>query len=106
MSSIRSDGPARFEKEFMARLIAGRKKLGVTQVELARRAGMTQPNLTRYESLSVSPTLSALSRLCEALSVDMALDPIGYIGRGLSSLAVPDREILFLQEAFGNYRHP
>ena len=51
MSSIRSDGPTRFEKEFMARLIARRKKLGVTQVELARRAGMTQPNLARYESL-------------------------------------------------------
>ena len=89
MSSIRSDGPTRFEKEFMARLIARRKKLGVTQVELARRAGMTQPNLARYESLSVSPTLSALSRLCEALSVDMALDPIGYIGKRVLVIGCP-----------------
>lgn len=32
---------------------------------------MTQPNLARYESLSVSPTLSALSRLCEAFSKDL-----------------------------------
>ena len=74
MSSIRSDGPTRFEKEFMARLIARRKKLGVTQVEIARRAGMTQPNLARYESLSVS---TALSLLCEVLGLDLALNHKG-----------------------------
>ena len=69
MSSIRSDGPTRFEKEFMARLIARRKKLGMTQVELAERTGMTQPNLARYESLSVSPTLSALSRISSRVAL-------------------------------------
>ena len=89
MSSIRSDGPTRFEKEFMVRLIARRKKLGMTQVELAERTGMTQPNLARYESLSVSPTLSALSRICEALSVDIELDPIGYIGRRILVIGCP-----------------
>ena len=89
MSSIRSDGPTRFEKEFMARLIARRKKLGMTQVELAERTGMTQPNLARYESLSVSPTLSALSRICEALSVDIELDPIGYIGKRILVIGCP-----------------
>ena len=89
MNSTRNDGPTRFEKEFMARLIARRKKLGMTQVELAERTGMTQPNLARYESLSVSPTLSALSRICEALSVDMMLDPIGYIGKRILIIGCP-----------------
>jgi transcriptional regulator with XRE-family HTH domain len=44
-----------------------RRKHGLTQTALAERAGMTQANLSRIERDGVSPSLSTLSRLLEAM---------------------------------------
>lgn len=47
-------------------VIAARKRAGLTQSELARRMGTTQPAVTRMESGRVQPSLRTLQRLAEA----------------------------------------
>ena len=59
---------AALEEEFsLARaVIAARKRAGLTQAELARRMGTTQPAVTRMESGRIQPSLRTLRRLAEA----------------------------------------
>ena len=47
-------------------VIAARKRAGLTQTELARRMGTTQPAVTRMESGRVQPSLRTLQRLAKA----------------------------------------
>ena len=48
-----------------------RKKQGVTQAELARLVGVTPSNISQVESNLISPSLSALLKIAEALYVDI-----------------------------------
>jgi len=48
-----------------------RLALGLSQVELAARAGMTQPALSRLEAGSVIPTIPLLERISAALDADL-----------------------------------
>src|SRR3954447_17776902 len=48
-----------------------RSELGLTQAELAERAGMTQPQLSRLESGGATPTVPLLARLAAALEADL-----------------------------------
>jgi transcriptional regulator with XRE-family HTH domain len=48
-----------------------RVELGLTQAELADRAGMTQPQLSRLESGGATPTVPLLARLAAALNADL-----------------------------------
>ncbi|GAB3243424.1 helix-turn-helix domain-containing protein [Kineosporia babensis] len=48
-----------------------RAALGLTQAELADRAGMTQPQLSRLESGGATPTVPLLARLAAALDADL-----------------------------------
>ncbi|GIH02722.1 hypothetical protein Rhe02_07890 [Rhizocola hellebori] len=48
-----------------------RVELGLTQAELAERAGMTQPQLSRLESGGATPTVPLLARLATALNADL-----------------------------------
>ncbi|MFE7120452.1 helix-turn-helix domain-containing protein [Streptomyces sp. NPDC057654] len=53
-----------------------RTRLGISQTELAERAHMTQPQISRIELAGTVPTLPLLARLSEALgaSLNIALD--------------------------------
>jgi ribosome-binding protein aMBF1 (putative translation factor) len=53
-----------------------RKELGLSQTQLAERAGMTQPQISRIEGGGTVPTLPLLRRLAKALdaSLNLALD--------------------------------
>jgi ribosome-binding protein aMBF1 (putative translation factor) len=53
-----------------------RTELGLTQSELAARAGLTQAKISRIEGSDTVPTLPLLSRLAHALdaSLNIALD--------------------------------
>lgn len=53
-----------------------RAELGISQTELARRAGMTQPQVSKLELGGTVPTLPLLARLAKALdtSLNIALD--------------------------------
>lgn len=48
-----------------------RTELGLTQAELAKQAGMTQPQLSRLESGGATPTVPLLARLAAALNADL-----------------------------------
>ena len=51
-----------------------RHALGLSQVELAARADMTQPQLSRLEGGGVTPSIPLLERLASALEVDLVID--------------------------------
>ncbi len=51
-----------------------RLELGLSQVELAIRAGMTQPALSRLEAGGVIPTIPLLDRISSALDADLIVE--------------------------------
>ena len=44
-----------------------RKELGLTQSELGKRAGISQPNITRFESGNYNPSLEVLVKIAGAM---------------------------------------
>jgi HTH-type transcriptional regulator / antitoxin HipB len=54
-----------------------REELGLSQRQLAERAGMTQPGVARFEAGGTTPTIPVLERLAAALGLRLtiALDP-------------------------------
>lgn len=46
-----------------------REELGITQAQLAERAGLKQPAVARFEAGGTMPTIPMLERLAEALEV-------------------------------------
>ncbi|GAA1393060.1 hypothetical protein GCM10009639_25600 [Kitasatospora putterlickiae] len=51
-----------------------RTELGLSQAELARRAGMTQPQISTIEGGDSLPTLPLLRRLARALDAALTID--------------------------------
>jgi ribosome-binding protein aMBF1 (putative translation factor) len=51
-----------------------RLSLGLSQTELATRAGMTQPALSRLEAGGVVPTIPLLERISMALDADLVVE--------------------------------
>ncbi len=51
-----------------------RLALGLSQTELAARAGMTQPALSRLEAGGVVPTIPLLERISIALDADLIVE--------------------------------
>ena len=75
---------------------AARRRAGLSQVELARRAGTSQPSIARLERGMVSPTVMSLDRIARALGADLVIDfetpAAGRVGRplnGSGQLAAP-----------------
>jgi transcriptional regulator with XRE-family HTH domain len=69
-------------------LIRGaRRAAGITQLELAGRAGTTQPAVAAYESGAKTPNLATLERLLGGADHDVELLAHPRIRRGAASLA-------------------
>lgn len=51
-----------------------RLALGLSQTDLATRAGMTQPALSRLEAGGVVPTIPLLERISMALDAELIVD--------------------------------
>ncbi|MPY60583.1 helix-turn-helix domain-containing protein [Streptomyces spongiae] len=51
-----------------------RTELGLSQAELARRAAMTQPQISNIEGGDSAPTLPLLTRLAKALDASLTID--------------------------------
>jgi transcriptional regulator with XRE-family HTH domain len=52
---------------------SARKRAGLTQTELAERAGTTQPVVARAERSDAKPTLDTLERLLDAAGYELEL---------------------------------
>jgi ribosome-binding protein aMBF1 (putative translation factor) len=52
---------------------ARRLELGISQTALAKRAGLTQPAVSRLEAGETVPTIGVLERLAAALSADLVV---------------------------------
>ena len=50
-----------------------REATGLTQLELARRIGSTQPAVARLEAGGVAPTIETLERIAAALDLELAV---------------------------------
>jgi transcriptional regulator with XRE-family HTH domain len=57
-----------------ALIVEARTKAGLTQRELARRAGTSQPAIARLERGQTSPTLAVLERVAGAAGFDLRLE--------------------------------
>jgi predicted transcriptional regulator len=55
-------------------LVRLRKKQGLSQSEVARRAGLKQPAIARLESGAVKPTLDTIQRVAHALGRELEIN--------------------------------
>lgn len=62
------------EMPIMEQLRRERKELGVTQVELAKRVGMTQPQLSNLENMTKSPSWTTINRYAAGLGLDVRIE--------------------------------
>ena len=61
-------------KEIIQELIYERKRLGLTQQDIADKTGMKAPNVTRVESGKFTPTLEVLERYAMAVGKRVKLE--------------------------------
>ena len=66
-------GAARLAFELGRRVRELRVEQGLSQTELARRAGMTQPAVARFEAGGTVPTLPVLERLARSLGAELTV---------------------------------
>lgn len=72
-----------------------RRGSGLSQRELARRAGTSQPTLSTYERGAKSPTLAVVERIVNSSGYDLDLSPrvtfTAHAGARGAPIVVPDR---------------
>ena len=73
--------------ELSAVIRDARKAAGITQLELANRAGTAQPAVAAYESGGRTPSLATLERLLDACEYDIEVIARPRVRRGATSLA-------------------
>jgi len=66
---------------------SARRAAGITQLELAARAGTAQPAVAAYESGSRTPSFTTLERLLGACEYDVEVLARARVRRGAASLA-------------------
>jgi transcriptional regulator with XRE-family HTH domain len=69
---LEADAPTVVDQEVGARLRSIRQRFGLSQRELARRAGVTNGTVSLIEQGQVSPSIGSLRRLTGALSLTLA----------------------------------
>lgn len=66
-------------RDVIEQYIRCRKERNITQAELARRAGIPRPNITRFESGTYNPSLEMMVRIASALGMKLE---IGLVKEG------------------------
>lgn len=60
-------------RDVVAQYVRSRKEKGITQAELARRAGIPRTNITRFESGDYNPSLEMMVRIAAALGMKLQI---------------------------------
>ena len=60
-------------KTVIEQYVRCRKMQGITQAELAKRAGVPRSNITRFESGNYNPSLELLVRIAAALEMTLQM---------------------------------
>jgi transcriptional regulator with XRE-family HTH domain len=76
--------------ELALALLALRSAAGISQRELALRAGMTQPEICRLETGEVQPLWDTVYRVLGALDAEVSLKVTGKNGRVLRRRLTPN----------------
>ncbi|WP_167344584.1 helix-turn-helix domain-containing protein [Amycolatopsis thermoflava] len=61
----------------VAELVATRKRLGISQEEIADRMGMQRPQVSMFETGRREPRLSTLMRYADALGARLGIEVTG-----------------------------
>jgi transcriptional regulator with XRE-family HTH domain len=72
--------------EIASLIKSARRAAGITQLQMAHRAGTAQPAVAAYESGARTPTLVTLERLFDACEHDLELNASAWVRRGAASL--------------------
>lgn len=64
------------------RIVAYRKKMKLTQQDIAERTGMKRPNIARVESGRATPTLEVLLRIADSMNLELQID---FIEKSMNS---------------------
>ena len=59
--------------ELIAQVITARTKQGITQKELAKRAGTKQSNISRFEGGNYNPSLEFMQKLAQGLGKELQI---------------------------------
>ncbi|TML66068.1 MAG: helix-turn-helix transcriptional regulator [Actinobacteria bacterium] len=62
--------PVNLARSLAEALLEVRREAGLTQVQMAKRLGLSQPTLNRLESGGQNTTLKTLAQLCRALACE------------------------------------
>ena len=68
---VARDGPPR--SNCLALLVDARRRAGLTQEEVARRAGVARPSISQYENGKKDPSVTNLNRLIQACGMELHL---------------------------------
>jgi transcriptional regulator with XRE-family HTH domain len=80
-------------------LSEARRRAGMTQRQLAERAGVPQPTVARIERDTVSPRVGTLQRLLGETGQELSVQP--RLGEGVDRSLIRDRLILTPRERIG-----
>lgn len=61
-------------QEIIKELVYERKRLGLTQQDIADKTGMRAPNVTRVEGCKFTPTLDVLERYAQAVGKKIKIE--------------------------------
>lgn len=62
---------AEMKQKVAERFVVYRKKKGMTQEQLARKAGMSRTNVTRFENGRYNPSVEMMVRIAAALDAEL-----------------------------------
>lgn len=69
-----------------------RKNIGLTQVELAKKMGVIQSNVHRWENNLVTPSLDTIKKLAKILNI--SVDGLLFSAQDKKKLRITDKELL------------